>query len=605
MTPAELKQRALQNLEGIITYLLPNAKRVNNYYEVGSVSGEKGQSLKIHYTGNKKGWYKDFASGGKYQDIIDLWMKVRGVSFVQARNDMARFLGVSLDNNHKLHQPAKTYKKINEEAKKYIESKPAPKNQIMDYLTKDRKLSKEIIELFGVTENTKGTGILFPYYDNKNRLINAKNLDIQRKPDGKKVMYFIESECEPVLFGWQSITDNDRYVVITEGEIDAMSMKQYGHPALSTPHGSQGMEWIENEYENLERFETIYICFDQDDPGEKGALILLDRLGRDRCKILGNLPKKDINECLQNSTPASDIDIYIETAIQFDPEELKKPIEFQTGIIAQIHQTDEQKGARLPWKKTHPFIRMRPKEITLITGADYTGKSVLLNQLCLDFAHQGYRSCIASMEVSGDRTGAGLVRMATCLDRPSAPHIQKALHWMTDKIWIYDVFGQANADNMLKTFEYGYKRYGIDFFVIDSLMMLGFSEKDRDEQVKFLLKLVQFKNKYPVHFFIVAHAVKLKDKSDVADKQDIKGPKELSNMADNVITVWRNKEPIERGPKDDNCDSALYLSKQKYGTWIGKVKLWVHAESRQFLQDEFEGASLYVPSFSVQGDLTP
>ena len=43
------------------------------------------------------------------------------------------------------------------------------------------------------------------------------------------------ADCEPVLFGWQAIPDDAREVVITEGEIDALSMAAYGFPALSVP----------------------------------------------------------------------------------------------------------------------------------------------------------------------------------------------------------------------------------------------------------------------------------------------------------------------------------------------------------------------------------
>ena len=59
--------------------------------------------------------------------------------------------------------------------------------------------------------------------------------------------------------------------MICEGELDALSLWQYGHPALSVFSGAGNLAWLENEYPNLERFDDIFICFDNDDAGKKGA----------------------------------------------------------------------------------------------------------------------------------------------------------------------------------------------------------------------------------------------------------------------------------------------------------------------------------------------
>ena len=56
-------------------------------------------------------------------------------------------------------------------------------------------------------------------------------------------------------------------------------------------------QWIENEFERLERFEKIYLALDMDKEGELAATEIAGRLGRHRC-VRVKLPRKDANDCL-------------------------------------------------------------------------------------------------------------------------------------------------------------------------------------------------------------------------------------------------------------------------------------------------------------------
>ena len=45
--------------------------------------------------------------------------------------------------------------------------------------------------------------------------------------------------------GWHLIGAKQRQIVLTEGEIDAMSLHQVGIPALSVNQGAGAHQWIE------------------------------------------------------------------------------------------------------------------------------------------------------------------------------------------------------------------------------------------------------------------------------------------------------------------------------------------------------------------------
>jgi len=82
----------------------------------------------------------------------------------------------------------------------------------------------------------------------------------------------VEPNCEPCLFGWHLIPKTARTITICEGEIDAMTLHQYGIPALSIPLGAGSgskHDWFEYEFERLAIFDEIYICMDNDIAGQE------------------------------------------------------------------------------------------------------------------------------------------------------------------------------------------------------------------------------------------------------------------------------------------------------------------------------------------------
>jgi twinkle protein len=253
---AELSARLASDASAIASYLLPQGKKSAGEWKAGSVSGEPGGSLSVRLTGAKAGIWKDFASqeGG---DLIDLWAAVRNCSIGEAMAEAKGYLGI---NDTMPERPVKHFA---------VPAKPKtaiPVSVVRSWLM-DRGLTEETIEAFKVREVQRNgsTWALFPYLRD-GVYINGK----YRNPTDKKGMGQ-EKDAEPCLFGWHLITPKARTIVITEGEIDAMTLHQAGVPALSVNAGSGNHQWIENDWDRLQRFGEIVICFDHDEAGEKGA----------------------------------------------------------------------------------------------------------------------------------------------------------------------------------------------------------------------------------------------------------------------------------------------------------------------------------------------
>ena len=218
----------------------------------------------------------------------------------------------------------------------------------MNYLVNERKLTIQTVRDYKIGERNRE--IIFPYLRN-GELVFIKYLKLERVGDKKQMS--VEANCEPCLFGWHLIPTDARTVTICEGEIDAITLYQYGLPALSVPFGGGGgdkQRWLEYEFDRLAIFDRIYLCLDADKEGLIATRELVERLGRHRCHIV-KLPHKDANKCLQANVPREIIQQCFEVAKTLDPEELKSAGEFVEQVIDEFYPAPGvHLGYDAPWE---------------------------------------------------------------------------------------------------------------------------------------------------------------------------------------------------------------------------------------------------------------
>jgi twinkle protein len=423
--------------EAVVRELLPQGKRAGHEWKCGSLSGEPGDSLGVHLTGDKAGVWSDFSTGDK-GDFIGLWMAVRNVSLQDACRDALGFLGISDE------RPQQRERRV--WAKPTREGVQALSPEHAAWLRDVRKLPAESIAAYKLA--SRGERLMFPYLLGAD-LIFAKYRKLPKQ-------FSADAECEPILFGWQAISPRMRAVCITEGELDAIAMHAYGFPSLSVPTGAGAHSWLEREYERLERFDTIYLAMDDDEAGRKAIPELVERLGRERCKVV-KLPRKDANACLIDGVHRDEVIEAMRGARTQDPTELRNVADFEDYVIAEYDRVDV--GLRLPWTKTHDLIRLRPGETSVWAGISGHGKTAVISHVLGWLATHGTRCCVASMEF---RTSMWLMRMnrqIAGLGRPTdefARHIHRKLAAV---MYSFDVAGRAKGQRILEVFRYARRRY--------------------------------------------------------------------------------------------------------------------------------------------------
>ena len=467
MTPSELSDLLWAQVDRVAPHLLPNGKKDGHEWVAGNVNGDKGNSLKVNLSGKKK--WADFAEGDG-GDMLDLWMACRGINLHQAMQEAKAFLGIK-DDDH--HFDAKREKKFSRPDRKKIARYVTRTESHLEYL-QSRGISPEVVKRYEVVSGKVWNGereldaLVLPY-KRDGELLQVKRISTER-PDGKKVI-MAEGDCEPCLFGWQALDAGVRAVVLCEGEIDCMSYAQYGISALSVPFGGgkgAKQQWIEFEYHNLDRFEEIFISMDVDDVGREAAREIASRLGEHRCRLV-TLPYKDINECLMNGVTEDEIWQYIGTASYFDPEELYSAREFYQDTINAFYGK-QQYLFNPPWESLADKFQFREAELTLVNGVNGHGKTEVVGHMALEAMRQGVKTCIASLELKPGILLKRLTRQATCCKMPPVLEIDSAFKFYDERLWVFGLTGTAKADRLIEIFDYARRRYGIQLFIIDSLI---------------------------------------------------------------------------------------------------------------------------------------
>lgn len=583
MNAKDVAEMLAHDATNVAAYLLHGGKKHGSEWKAGSVSGEPGNSLSVRLTGTKAGIWKDFATE-QSGDLLDLFVAVHGYSMSEALTEAKRFLNVtdSMPEKKTISYTRPTKPKT-----------AIPVNRVREWLN-GRGITDETIEAFRVREVQRNGKIwaLFPYLRD-GVYINGK----YRDPDDKKGMGQ-EKDAEPCLFGWHLVLPKDRTIVICEGEIDAMTLWQMGITALSVNAGANNHQWIENDWDRLERFSEIVLAFDHDEQGDKGAAEIIKRLGIDRCKRM-MMGAKDANQWLTDGATSDDFMLALKTAKTLDPEEMKPAGEFLDKILHLMYPAnDADCDPCLRIDKDCDWFRFRRGELTIWTGYSGHGKSLLLSQVQLGLMVQGEKFIVFSGEMQPEYLFERTIKQSTGLDKAAEKYTRAVMAWLNDRFWLFNQLGSATIKRLLEVFAYANKRYAIRHVVIDSLMMTDVPEDGPGAftaQKEAIRNLCDFAKKCGVHVHLVAHPRKGKDERTGPGKMDVAGSSKITDGADNVFTVWRaQKDQAEPNPSDVDAhtkwvelqempDAKLILTKQRNGRFQDYTQsLWFDRYSMQY-----------------------
>lgn len=598
---SDLKARLHGQIDSVLKFLLPAGNQKGREYRAGDAHGAAGESLKVVTSGDKIGIWKDFASG-EAGDILDLWMLSQNQTFREAFDAAAKFCGYT--------QVRSPVKKPKPQAPSITELRPVRNTEVAAYL-EERGIATETLKLYRVRsfdhthtrfpfETGRLNHIAFRVWDSEGDLVKIKTCSIGRVGLKQKKEIWSTSPYS-TLWGWWLVKTSDRCVIITEGEIDAMTLHQMGPkdpignpiPVLSVPNGVQDLDWIENDFDRLAQFEKIYICPDRDQAGEALATSVASRLGLTRVYKLP-VPDgiKDVNEAfLTGDEYLSDVSIWMGKAHTFDPPTIQSAREQMQELEDLFRRAAKEKVNTFVF----PDIRFqfRDGETTLLTGYPGSGKSALLYQSFYHEMKNGRRVLLCSYEIKPAEMLFGLLRLM--YGSKAKERKEEGVAWLGERLWFINPIHPPILDDLWRDIEYAACRYGITRVAIDSLHFL--TEKDNyNEQDSISDHFFQLNKRLSLAGVLIAHSsIKKLGADKVPEQAEVEGSGGVTRPPDNGLTVWRNvlkTRAIEAAEENNDQeklkkaeampDAILSIWKQRNTGIHKRYRLWFDSETHSF-----------------------
>ena len=483
-------------------------------------------------------------------------------------------LGNQFDEYYRPKKQYRTFKR----PEKQIE----PKDKALEYL-QSRGISEDIARKYEITIKDGTDNILvFPFFDEKGNLqtIKYRKTDFDKSKDKNKEWF--EANCKPILFGMKQCSEDKDRLIITEGQLDSLSVSEAGiDNAVSVPNGAKGFTWIPYCWDWVTGFEEIVVFGDC----ENEKITLLDMISKrfpnkvKHVRISDYRGCKDANELLQKHGREA-VRNAVKNAI-FVP--IKKIISLADVKPVNIYDIEKLKtGISEVDKLLYGGIPYGM--LCVIAGKRGDGKSTFAGHILTNALEEGKKIFAYSGELPNHLFKAWLdfqiagphhlrdINSQIVLSEQTQKLID---NWYSEKAFLYDnsIVEDDEKDDLLDLIEKIIMQHDVKVILIDNLMTAMYIDDVRgydkyDLQGKFVRKLTKIAMKHDVIILLVAHRRKNAFGNDSND--EISGSADITNLAGVVMSYDRpSMDEIEKGIVNED-QRRLIISKNRL---FGKVNL--------------------------------
>lgn len=444
--------------------------------------------------------------------------------------------------------------------------------------------------------NKKENCICFPYFRD-GEMVNVKYRDAFKD-------FKLCKDAELIFYNLSSIGEK-KFCIVTEGEIDCMSVYEAGYGCepvanedgvqtneqyskwctVSVPNGaskgSQRLDYLDNCADWFMGLHEIVVATDNDEAGINLRDELIRRLGVERCKVISypleevvpveNRKRrcKDLNEVLQYLGKEVVINC-IENA-EFIPVD---GVYYLDDIFSSMLD-NFRKGVQLApttrFGEMDEYFRWKKGEINLFTGYGNHGKTFFVLQLMLTKSiYDGWKWAVFCPEnYPANDFYDDLIEMYVgkwLKEMSEQEYIDACLFIDLHIFYVYPE-DEHDMNSINEKFRHLVLKKGIDGVLIDPFNQLDSNQKAYQREDQYLSEVLKDTKRFAllnnISYNIVAHPKNPsynQDKSlPIVDMYDIAGGAMWGNKADNIISYYRpNFHVNKNSPEVD-----VYVQKMK------------------------------------------
>lgn len=480
------------------------------------------------------------------------------------------------------------FRKLDTEREREMETVEFTKGQYGTIV--DRGISKESCKFYNVSCILDNTNTIikhiYPYYRDGVK-IGQKIREVASKS------FFTEGVIDKSseLFGQSLFTSHKKqYLIITEGELDAMSAFQMSggvFPCVSIPLGAgSAYASIKQNFNFINKFDHVVLALDNDEQGRENTKKAVSLFESGKCKIL-KYPNgyKDANDMLVSHKDSEFIQL-IYNSEQYKPEGI-------VDIYEQKERFLKARQERVNSKWLYPFPCMNKdsygfgsNELVILTAETGIGKTSLVREI------QNYLLKTSDVKIGvmyieetiADTFGRTMgLEMKEPIHLPTIDlnhdRLQKAMDSIgKGRLFAYEHFGSTGLDEILYRIRYMNKVLGVKFFILDHISML--IDARYDDERRAMDNIVDKLRLITIELDVCIVAI-----SHLNREGKLWGSSKIEKLANTIIKLERpNMSEVEK----ERCTSKVMFLKNRFGGRTGTVGFLTFNPLTNKLEEDYD-----------------
>ena len=423
----------------------------------------------------------------------------------------------------------------------------------------DRKISKETARKYDTQIKQTGNSIkyhIYQYYDKHGNPVAKKIREVETK------RFWSEGNLSDAgLFGQHLFNQAGKYITICEGEVDAMSAYEIlgsKWPVVSIKNGAPSAEEnCKRSLEYLSKFETVVLCFDNDQQGKDAAQKVAQLFEPNKCKIM-SLDLKDPNEYLKAGQKE-----------KFSQAWWNAKTYTPAGIINladlgdSLYDEEFCETCLYPWSKMNDkTYGMRTGELVCFTSGAGMGKSSVIRELMHHIMSSTKDNIgLLCMEENTKNTAFNIMSVEAnarlYIKEVREKYSKEEMREWQDKtinskrFFAFDHFGSISNDEILDRVRYMAKALDCKWIFLDHLSILVSGNEEFGDERKsidvLMTKLRSLVEETGIGLLLVSHLRRPTGDKGHEDGREVslshlRGSASIAHLSDSVIALERNQQ---------------------------------------------------------------
>lgn len=415
----------------------------------------------------------------------------------------------------------------------------------------ERGIDPDVASFYGATMDA--THHYYPLYSNDGR---GTRTATKVRNTIEKDFFSEGSLSESGLFGQNKFSAGGKRLIITEGELDAMSayeLMDRKFPVVSLRTGSKSAaKDMKDNFEFIDSFAEVFLCFDSDEPGKLAAQEAANILTSGRVRIMTPAKHKDANDYLIAGDRK-----------EFQVELWRSETYTPAGIVAgtdlweELSNPVKVESVPYPWEGLNELTYgIRMAEVVTIAAGSGLGKSSIIREL-MYYLLKNTRKRIGTMMLEETPAITGERLMSLEANQPL--HLPDATYTPTEyegwysetvgcgSLFMFDGFGSTDIDNILARTRYFAKALDCKYIILDHVSIVVSAQQNGDERKaldEIMTKLRTIVQELNISLFIVSHLKRPEGKGHeegaVTSMGQLRGSAAIGQLSDIVIGLERN-----------------------------------------------------------------